>query len=49
MLSGATKVLFNRWALPGSADLLLDLDDGDDCEEDRIDRRVGLGEEDMMV
>jgi hypothetical protein len=49
MLSGATKVLFNRWALPGSAVLLLDLDDDDDCENDGIDRRVGLGEADMMV
>jgi hypothetical protein len=48
MLSGATKVLFNRWALPGSAVLLLDLDD-DDYEEDGIDRRVWLGEADMMV
>jgi hypothetical protein len=42
MLSGATKVLFNRW-------VLLDLDDDDDCEEGGIDRRVGLGEADMMV
>ena len=49
MLSGATKVLFNRWALSGSAVLLLDIDDGDDCEEDGIDKRVGLGEADMMV
>jgi len=49
MLSGAIKMLFNRWRLPGSAVLLLDLDDDDDCEEDGLDRRVGLGEADMMV
>jgi hypothetical protein len=49
MLSGAIKVLFNRWALPGSAVLLLDLDDDDACEEDGVHRRVGLGEADMMV
>jgi hypothetical protein len=49
MLSGATKVLFNRWALSGSAVLLLDIDDGDDCEEDGIDKHVGLSEADMMV
>jgi len=50
MLSGATRVLFNRWALPGSAVLLLDLDDDDDdCEEDEEDRRVGLGEADIMI
>jgi hypothetical protein len=48
MLSGAAKVLFSRWALPGSAVLLLDLDD-DDCEEDEGDRRVGLGEADIMI
>jgi hypothetical protein len=47
--SGATKVLFSRWALPGSAVLLLDLDDDDDCEEDEKDRRVGLGEADIMI
>jgi hypothetical protein len=27
MLSGAIKVLFNRWRLPGFGVLLLDLDD----------------------
>lgn len=49
MLSGATKVLFSRWALPGSAVLLLDLDDDDDCEEYEVDGRVGLGEADIMI
>jgi hypothetical protein len=52
MLSGATRVLFNRWALPGSAVLLLvldDDDDDDDYEEDEEDRRVGLGEADIMM
>jgi hypothetical protein len=49
MFSGATKVLFSRWALPGFAVLLLDLDDDDNCEEDEEDRRVGLGEADIMI
>jgi hypothetical protein len=53
MFSGATKALLSRWALPGSAVLLLDLDDDDDdCEEDEEDeedRRVGLGEADIMI
>jgi hypothetical protein len=43
------KVLFSRWALSGSAVLLLDLDDDDDCEEYERDRRVGLGEADIMI
>jgi hypothetical protein len=47
MLSGARYS--NRWELPCSAVLLLDLDDDDDCEEDGIDRRVGLSKADMMV
>ena len=49
MLSGAIKVLFNRWPLRGFAVLVLDLDDDDDCEEEGLDRHVGLGEADMMV
>ena len=49
MLSGAIKMLFNRWRLPGSAVLLLDLDDDDDYKEDGLDRRVGLGEADIMI
>jgi hypothetical protein len=43
------KVLFSRWALPGSAVLLVDLDDDDDYEEYEGDRRVGLGEADIMI
>jgi hypothetical protein len=39
----------NRWELPDPAVLLLDLDDDDHCEENWIDRRVGLGKADMMV